>query len=521
MQKTNDTGTPQNATKNDLKSESDVIASGEAAVGRENPLRAEKRRKLGELRKAGIDPYPHNYDRNALTANIVREFDHVLQAGDQRENTRYKIAGRLMTKRPMGKAAFFNIQDGSGSIQCYLRVEDLPPEGRLAFEYLDIGDIVGVSGFVFKTKKGELSLHCNEFEMLCKTLEPLPEKYHGLNDQETKYRHRHLDLITDPESREVFIKRSKIIAEIRTWLNARGFLEVETPTLQPIYGGAAAYPFSTHHRALDMKLYMKISPELYLKRLVVGGFEKVYEIGKNFRNEGIDRTHNPEFTMLEWYEAYTDYKYQMKQFEELVSHLAIAATGSTKVVYQGREIDFAAPWRRLTVYEGIREYANFEAEGASSEALFAKARELGSDMEAPKSNGEMIMEIFELSAEQHLWQPTFVMDHPVEISPLTKRHRENPSLVERFEPFAAFMEIGNSYTELNDPEEQYARLKEQEAKRVVDEEAQPMDEDFIHAIDTGMPPTGGVGLGVDRVVTILTDRASIRDIILFPTMKFK
>jgi lysyl-tRNA synthetase, class II len=503
------------------KTENSVESGKPTGAERENPLRAEKRKKLHELKAAGIDPFPHNYERNAQAANLVREFDSQLGPGEALENSRYRIAGRLMTKRPMGKAAFFNIQDGSGTIQCYVRKEDLSPEDNTAFELLDIGDIVGVEGFVFKTKKGELSVHCKEFKMLCKTLEPLPEKYHGIADVEIKYRHRHLDLITDPDSREVFRKRSRIIAEIRNWLNSRGFLEVETPVLQPIYGGAAAYPFSTHHRALDMKLYMKISPELYLKRLVVGGFEKVYEIGKNFRNEGIDRTHNPEFTMLEWYEAYTDYKYQMKQFEDLLSHLAISITGSTKVVYQGKEIDFAPPWRRLTVHDGIREYAGFDAEVMSKEELFKKCRELGSDLEEPGSRGEMIMEIFELTAEPNLWQPTFVMDHPVEISPLTKRHRDNPDLVERFEPFAAFMEIGNAYTELNDPEEQYERLREQEAMRLVDEEAQPMDEDFVHAIDTGMPPTGGVGLGVDRIVTILTDRSSIRDIILFPTMKFK
>lgn len=488
---------------------------------RENPLRAEKRRKLQELRKTGIDLYPHRFERNALAANIVREFDASLNPGDVRDGTQYRIAGRLMTKRPMGKAAFFNIQDGSGAIQCYVRKEELSPEDNIAFDHLDIGDIVGVSGFVFKTKKGELSLHCREFKMLCKTLEPLPEKYHGLTDVETKYRHRHLDLITDAESREVFRKRSRIIAEIRNWLNARGFLEVETPVLQPIYGGAAAYPFSTHHRALDMKLFMKISPELYLKRLIVGGFEKVYEIGKNFRNEGIDRSHNPEFTMLEWYEAYTDYHDQMKQFEALIAHLAVAITGSMRVVYQGKEIDFTPPWRRMTVSDGIREFADFEVEGMTREMLFEKCKELGSDLEEPLTRGEMIMEIFELVAEPHLWQPTFVMDHPVEISPLTKKHRVNPELVERFEPFAAFMEIGNAYTELNDPEDQLARLQEQEAKRVVDEEAQPMDEDFLHAIDTGLPPTGGVGLGVERIVMILTDRPSIRDIILFPTMKFK
>jgi lysyl-tRNA synthetase class 2 len=487
---------------------------------RENPLRAEKRRKLHALKAAGIDPFPHGFDRNQMAAQILSD-NEGLEAGEAKEGEIFRIAGRLMTKRPMGKAAFFNIQDGSGNLQCYLRKEELSEVDNIAFDNLDIGDIVGVSGFVFRTKKGEISLHCREFKMLCKTLEPLPEKFHGLSDVETKYRHRHLDLITDEDARQVFRTRSRIISEIRRFLDARGFLEVETPVLQPIYGGAAAYPFSTHHRALDMKLFLKISPELYLKRLIVGGFEKVYEVGKNFRNEGIDRSHNPEFTMLEWYEAYTDYLYQMKQFEELIAHLAVTITGSTKVNYQGREIDFTAPWRRLTVYDGIREYAGFEVDGLTQKMLFEKAKELGVDVEPTALAGEIIMKIFELTVEPHLWQPTFVMDHPIEISPLTKKHRSNPKLVERFEPFAANMEIGNAYTELNDPEDQLARLSEQEAKRVVDEEAQPMDDDFIHAIDVGMPPTGGVGLGVERIVMILTDRPSIRDIILFPTMKFK
>lgn len=496
-------------------------AAAAADGERENPLRVEKRRKLAELRAAGIDPYPHTFERNSSAGAVKREYDSKLEVGQSLEDSSFTLAGRLMTKRPMGKAAFFNIQDQSGNIQCYLRLEELSPEDQKAFEFLDLGDIVGITGFVFKTKKGETSIHCRSFKMLCKSLEPLPEKYHGIADVEIKYRHRHLDLISDEESREVFKKRSRIIAEIRQFLNSRGFLEVETPVLQPIYGGASAHPFATHHRALDMKLYMKISPELYLKRLIVGGFEKVYEIGKNFRNEGIDRSHNPEFTMLEWYEAYTDYNYQLKQFEELVQHLAVAITGSTKVVYQGKEIDFTAPWRRLTVHDGVKEYGGIDADKATDAELEAKARELGSDKKGKRSRGEMIMEIFELAAEPHLWQPTHVMDHPQEISPLTKKHRQTKGLVERFEPFAACMEIGNSYSELNDPEDQLARLKEQEAKRVVDEEAQPMDEDFIMAIDSGMPPTGGVGLGVERIVMILTDRPSIRDIILFPTMKFK
>lgn len=486
----------------------------------ENPLRAEKRRKLHELKKAGIDPFPHNYERTAQVSEIAAKFSDLV-AGDIREGDRFRIAGRLMTKRPMGKAAFFNVQDQSGSIQIYLRGEELSEVDRTAFDLIDLGDIVGIDGFVFKTKKGELSLHAKEFKILCKSLEPLPEKYHGIQDVEIKYRYRHLDLLSDSESRDVFIKRSKIIAETRAWLNARGFLEVETPVLQPIYGGAAAYPFSTHHRALDMKLFLKISPELYLKRLIVGGFDKVYEINKNFRNEGIDRSHNPEFTMLEWYEAYTDYNYQMKQFEDLIAHLAKTITGSTKVMYQGKELDFTPPWRRLTVYDGIREHAGIDPETATLDELFKKAREVGCDIDAPSTRGEMAMEIFEAAVEPHLWAPTFITDHPVEISPLTKKHRTKPGLVERFEPFAAHMEIGNAYTELNDPEDQMDRLREQEAKRVVDEEAQPMDEDFIHAIDTGMPPTGGVGVGIERIVMMLTDRHSIRDIILFPTMKFK
>lgn len=486
----------------------------------ENPIKAEKRKKLHELRQLGINPYPYSFDKTGSVASVIKEYDGILKEGDTRPETNFKLAGRLMTKRPMGKAAFFNIQDQSGTIQGYLRLEELTKADQDAFSNLDIGDIVGIEGFVFKTKKGETSIHCKGFQMLCKSLEVLPEKYHGIADVEIKYRHRHLDLIADPASRKVFETRSKIIREIRNFLDARGFLEVETPVLQPIYGGAAAHPFQTHHRALDMKLFLKISPELYLKRLIVGGFEKVYEVGKNFRNEGIDRSHNPEFTMLEWYEAYTDYNYQLKQFEELVSQLALKITGSMKVMYQGKEVDFTPPWRRLTVYDGIREYAHLEPNTIGEEELFKMLKQKGSDLKKPASKGEMLMELFERTVEEHLWQPTFVMDHPVEVSPLTKAHRRQVGLVERFEPFAACMEIGNAYSELNDPEDQWVRLQEQEAKRVVDEEAQPMDEDFIHAIEVGMPPTGGVGLGVERIVMILTDCHSIRDILFFPTMRF-
>ncbi len=487
---------------------------------RENPLRAEKRRKLHALKEAGIDPFPHTFERSAVVRHILDTYAH-LEVGEADQNAVFRIAGRLMTKRPMGKAAFFNIQDQSGNIQIYLRNEEIAARDGQQFDLVDIGDIVGLEGFVFRTKKGELSLHCRGFQILCKGLEPLPEKYHGLADVEIKYRHRHLDLIMDTESRKVFEIRSQIIREIRRFLDARGFLEVETPVLQPIYGGAAAHPFSTHHRSLDMQLFLKISPELYLKRLIVGGFEKVYEVGKNFRNEGIDRSHNPEFTMLEYYEAYTDYNYQMKQFEELVGHLSKTVTGKTCVTYQGREVDFTAPWKRLTVFEGIQEHAGLDVTEMSDADLLAACHKLGTALDEKSSRAERIMHIFESQVEPHLWQPTFVTDFPVEVSPLTKMHRSKPGLVERFEPYAACMEIGNAYTELNDPEDQWNRLKEQEDKRVVDEEAQPMDEDFMHAIDVGMPPTGGVGLGVERIVMILTDRPSIRDIILFPTMKFK
>lgn len=490
----------------------------------DNPLRAEKRRKLHELKNAGINPYPYSFERNTSVQKIREDFEQKLTAGEKVLDSHFQIAGRLMTLRAMGKASFFNLQDQSGSLQVYVKTEELSADQKTMFDLVDLGDIVGVHGYVFKTQKGELSLYVKSFILLTKTLEPLPEKFHGVTDIEIKYRHRHLDLISDVESRKVFETRSKIIREIRKWMESKGFLEVETPVLQPIYGGAAAHPFSTHHRALDMKLYMKISPELYLKRLIVGGFEKVFEIGKNFRNEGIDRTHNPEFTMMEWYEAYTDYNDQMTKFEELVSHLALVITGSQKVEFQGTTLDFTPPWRRLTVYDGVKEYGQIDPETASLGDLQSKLVGLDSVYKDEKklkalSRGEIIMKIFEGVAEKHLVQPTFVMDHPVEISPLTKIHRKDSRLVERFEPFAATMEIGNSYSELNDPEEQLARLKEQEAKRVIDEEAHPMDDDFLHAIDTGMPPTGGVGLGIERIVMLLTNQASIRDIILFPTMK--
>lgn len=484
----------------------------------DNPIKAEKRKKLHALREKGINPYPYSFDKNVHVEKLVADYSGLV-AGEKKLETNFHVAGRLMTLRMMGKASFFNVQDETGSLQCYIKVEELSEQDRISFDLIDLGDIVGLKGYIFKSQKGELSLYVKSFQILTKTLEPLPEKFHGIQDIEIKYRHRHLDLISDVDSRKVFVARSKIIKAVKNFLDNRGFMEVETPVLQPLYGGASATPFTTHHKALDMKLFMKISPELYLKRLIVGGFEKVYEVGKNFRNEGIDRTHNPEFTMLEFYEAYTDYNYQMTQFEDLVSTVCQEINGSMKVMYQGKEIDFTPPWRRLKVLDGINEYAKVDPQNVGQLDDFLK-KNADKPLQLDKmSKGEKQMKVFEIAAEPHIWQPTMIMDHPVEISPLTKIHRDNNQLVERFEPFVANMELGNSYSELNDPEEQRNRLKDQEANRGHDDEAHPMDEDFLHAIETGMPPTGGVGIGIERLVMLLTDRPSIRDIIFFPTMK--
>lgn len=489
-------------------------------VEKNNPLKQEKLTKLSKLRELGINPYPHNFKKESDLADLKEKIKDI-EAGEVTE-IRTQVAGRLMTKRPMGKAAFFNIQDQSGSMQVYLRKQELSEEDLNAFNQIDIGDFVGVNGYLFKTKKGEPSIHAEGFKVLCKSIEPLPEKYHGITDKELRYRYRHLDLVMNPDTKKVFEMRSKIISSIRRYLDGKGFLEVETPVLQPIYGGAAAYPFSTHHRALDMKLFLKISPELYLKRLIVGGFEKVYEIGKNFRNEGIDRSHNPEFTMLEWYEAYTDYNDQMKQFEDIVAHAAKEVTGSTVVEYDGKKLDLTPPWERITVYEAIKKFGDgLEVSKKSESELLELVKKLDPGYKGAKTHGHLTMELFDHFVEPNIWEPVFITDFPKEISPLTKEHRDNPNLVERFEPICAGMEIGNSYTELNDPVDQKDRLKAQEALRVIDEEAQPMDEDFLHAIEVGMPPTGGVGIGIERIVMLLTGQASIRDILLFPTMKPK
>jgi len=485
-----------------------------------NTVDKQKLRKLTTIREMGINPYPHNFKKEISAKEIKQQFDSI-EVGEKLEDKKFAVAGRLMLRRKMGKAAFLDIQDESGRIQIYVQKPELTDQERELFSNLDIGDIIGVYGFVFRTQMGQLSIHCQKFELLCKSIAPLPEKFHGLTDVELKYRQRFVDLIMNQEVKETFKVRSQIITGIRSFLDEKGFMEVETPTLQPIYGGAAAEPFSTHHNDLDTTLYMRVSPELYLKRLIVGGFEKVYEIGKNFRNESIDTTHNPEFTEIEWYEAYTDYNDQMKQVENLVESLCIKVNGTTKVKFKEHEIDFKAPWKRLSVYDGLREYAKIEPETISKEDLMKELKKYTTDVEEKKSHGELLVDLFEETVEDKLIQPTFVIDHPVEICPLTKTHRTNPKLVERFESYAGGMETSNAYTELNDPVDQALRLKEQESHREFDKEAHPMDKNFLHSIEIGMPPTGGVGIGVDRIVMLLTNNVSIRDVILFPTMKLK
>ena len=390
-------------------------------MAKENPLKKEKRLKREELLKLEPNLYPYLYKKTHSTSEVYDKYKD-LKEGESEEAT-LSLAGRLMRRRDMGKAAFFNIQDMQGEFQCYLKKEQVEEKAWQVWKLTDIGDILGVQGKVFKTKKGELSLRVSSLQMLCKTLEPLPEKYHGLEDQELKYRFRHLDLIMNAETRKIFITRSKIISEIRAFMDKRGFLEVETPTLQPIYGGAVAEPFKTYHRKLDREMFLKISPEIYLKKLLVGGFEKVYEIGKNFRNEGIDRTHNPEFTMMEYYEAYTDYEAQMKNFEDLVCHVTEKIKGTLKFTYQGKEINFEKPWKRVRVKEAIKKYASLNVDDMSEKDMLKKIKELD-----PKANtkdlvdkDQMIMELFSLTAEKHFWDPVFIMDFPLGVSPLYEK----------------------------------------------------------------------------------------------------
>jgi len=489
-----------------------------------NQLMKVRFEKLNRLRELGINPYPYEYEQTHKSKEIKENFE-------QLEKQAVSVAGRMMTVRLMGKAAFCDIQDEQGRIQIYLRKNEIGEQDFEIFKMLDIGDLIGIKGEVFKTRTGEISVFAREFKLLAKSLRPLPivkEKeedgkrivYDQFADKEMRYRQRYVDLIVNPEVKEVFVKRTQIIRAIRSFLDERGFLEVETPILQPIYGGATARPFVTYHNALDRKLYLRIANELYLKRLIVGGFERVYEFAKDFRNEGMDRFHNPEFTLLELYVAYKDYKWMMDFVEQLFAHVAYQVLGTTKIHFNGNEIDLTPPWQRLTMYEAIEKFTGVDISNMEEKQLRETADKLKVEVTPEMGAGKIIDEIFGELVEPKLIQPTFIYDYPIEMSPLAKKHREKPGLVERFEPIIAGKEVANAFSELNDPIDQKERFLEQlKLRERGDEEAQMMDEDYIRALEYGMPPTAGLGIGIDRMVMLLTDQPSIRDVILFPQMR--
>ncbi len=474
-----------------------------------------RREKLQELQQAGRDPFEvTKYDVTHHTADIKENFEAM-------EGQTVRIAGRMMSKRVMGKASFCNLADLKGNIQSYVARDSLGEEAYKDFKRLDIGDLIGIEGEVFKTKTGETSVHAKTVTLLSKSLNPLPEKFHGLTDTDTRYRQRYVDLMMNPEVKETFIKRSRIIKEIRTFLDGRGFMEVETPMLVSNAGGAAARPFGTHYNALDEDVKLRISLELYLKRLIVGGLERVYEIGRVFRNEGVDTRHNPEFTLMELYQAYTDYEGMMELTESMFRHLAQTVCGTTVITYKGIEIDMGKPFARLTMTDAVKQYSGVDfAAVASLEEAQALAKQHHIEYEKHHKKGDILNLFFEKYCEEKMVQPTFIMDHPVDISPLTKKKPSNPELVERFELFINGWEMCNAYSELNDPIDQRERFAAQDAAFAAgDEEANHTDEDFLNALEYGMPPTGGIGYGIDRLVMLLTDSPAIRDVLLFPTMK--
>lgn len=480
-----------------------------------NQLLKVRREKLTALQAEGHDPFVETkYDVTHKSAQIKENFDEL-------EGQSVSIAGRMMSKRVMGKASFCNIQDLSGNIQSYVARDSVGEEPYKAFKKLDIGDIVGLKGEVFKTKTGEISIHASEVKLLSKSLQILPEKFHGLTNTDLRYRQRYVDLIVNPEVKDTFVKRSKILAAIRKYLASQDFMEVETPMLVSNAGGAAARPFITHFNALDEDLKLRISLELYLKRLIVGGLERVYEIGRVFRNEGVDTRHNPEFTLMELYQAYTDYNGMMDLTENLYRFVAQEVLGTTKIVYNGIEMDLGKPFERITMVDAVKKYANIDFnEVHTLEEARALAKEHHIEFEERHKKGDILNLFFEEYVEEHLIQPTFLMDHPIEISPLTKKKPDNPEYVERFEFFMNGWEMANAYSELNDPIDQRERFKAQEELLSQgDEEANTTDEDFLNALEIGMPPTGGIGFGIDRMVMLLTDSAAIRDVLLFPTMK--
>ncbi len=474
-----------------------------------------RREKLAQLQEDGENPFDvTTYNQEYHTIDIIENFDEM-------EGKEVSIAGRLMSKRVMGKASFFDLRDREGKLQLYVTRDDMGEEVYKKFKKLDIGDLVGVTGEVFRTQKGEISIRTNSYVLLSKSLLPLPEKFHGLRDTDLRYRQRYVDLIVNPDVKRTFEIRSKIITAIRNYLDSRGYMEVDTPILNTIPGGAAARPFITHHNTLDIDMYMRIAPELYLKRLIVGGFERVYEMGRQFRNEGMDVKHNPEFTTMEVYEAYTDYEGMMNLTESLISTVAQKVLGTTKITYQGTELDLAPGWARMTMIESIKKYAGIDfAETKTDAEAEALAKSVGIEVEKGMSRGEIINLAFEEKVEDNLVQPTFIYEYPVEVSPLAKRYKDNPAFTERFEVFILGCEYGNAFSELNDPIDQKERFMKQVEKREKgDEEANMMDDDFVTALEYGMPPTGGLGIGIDRLVMLLTDSASIRDVLLFPTMK--
>lgn len=481
-----------------------------------NKLMQVRREKLDELQEQGRNPFAiTKYDRTETAGQIKANYEEF-------EGKDVSVAGRIIAKRIMGKASFCTIQDSNGTIQSYVSINDLGEESYKAFKTFDIGDIIGLKGFVFKTRTEEISIHAKEVVLLTKSLRPLPEKFHGLKDMDLRYRQRYVDLIVNPEVKDTFILRSKIIREIRNFMVEKGYMEVETPMLTTVATGDAARPFITHHNTLDLQMYLRIAPELNLKRLIVGGFDKVFEIGKNFRNEGMDIKHNPEFTNMEWYAAYEDYNDMMNISEELISTIAQKVLGTTKITYDGNEIDLSPSWKKITMIDAIKEVTGVDFNKINTdEEAQAIAKEKGVEFEDIKNTrGHIINEFFETFVEETLIQPTFIMDYPVEVSPLTKRRNDDPRLVERFELFIGGREYGNAYSELNDPIDQYQRfLKQVEAKEKGDEEAGGMDEDFVTALEIGLPPTGGMGIGLDRLIMLLTGSASIRDVLFFPTMK--
>lgn len=475
--------------------------------------------KLKEIRDSGIEPYPYKYTADTYVADINGKFANVQEIPPDVHHV--QLAGRVITKRDHGKIGFANIQDSTGQIQIYMNLNELGAEKyNLYKKLLDVGDIIGIEGYVFRTRRGEITIYVKDFILLSKSLRSLPEKWHGLQDKETRYRQRYVDLIVNPDVKEIFLKRTKIIQSIRDFLNNRGFIEVETPILQPIYGGAAARPFITHHNALDIDLYLRIADELYLKRLIVGGLDRVYEFSKNFRNEGMDKYHNPEFTLLELYQAYADYEDMMNIAEEITANAATEVLGTTKIVYQGDAIDLTPPWRRLTMVDSIKEYAGIDVETLSESELSVLAKQRGIELTGVRSKGTFIYAFFEALVEPNLVEPTFIIDYPIEVSPLAKKKRGDDRFVERFEPYVGGSELGNAFSELNDPIDQRQRFLEQMKHREAgDDEAHVMDDDFIRALEYGMPPTGGLGIGIDRLTMLLTDSNSIRDVIFFPQMR--